>query len=226
MTTPRRADGTGDVTLPAGAEEVAGTVPDGWRRLERRSHAVAAAYSLAVATPVAVAIVRGMTGAGVAVELIVAACAGAALLILAGAVVYDVLRWRATEYRVTGERVELRSGVVQRRHRSVPRERVRTADVTADPVRRVLGLAVLKIGTGEHAGEGASELSLDPISRREAERLRALLLHAPDRAPGAARPDAARSPGTAYSADGASSPPAPAPCRSRRWRGGGSGWPR
>ena len=50
------------------------------------------------------------------------------------------LRWFTTRYRITPEQVQLRSGLLRRRLRAVARDRVRTVDVTANPLHRVLGL--------------------------------------------------------------------------------------
>ncbi|UBU18865.1 PH domain-containing protein [Nonomuraea gerenzanensis] len=106
----------------------------------------------------------------------VAACAGAAVLVIAAVVTYDVLRLRTTRWRLTPDRLELRSGITVRQHRSIPRDRVRSVDLRADPVNRMFGLTVVKVGTGEHAEEGA-ELKLDPLTRHDAEALRRVLLH-------------------------------------------------
>ncbi|MGQ0777248.1 MAG: PH domain-containing protein [Pseudonocardiales bacterium] len=113
-------------------------------------------------------------------------------------VVAGVLRWVTTRYRITSERVELRSGLVFRSARSVPRDRIRSVDLTAGPVHRVFGLSVVKIGTGEHAVSTESrELTLDAVSAAEADRLRQRLL---DRLDGTDRngadiPDSAAAPG-------------------------------
>ena len=91
-------------------------------------------------------------------------------------VVFGVLRWRFTQYRITPDRVELHSGWLRRQRRSVPRDRIRTVDLTARLEHRIFGLSVVKIGsatggTGEHAG-----LALDAVSKAEADRLRRELL--------------------------------------------------
>ena len=132
--------------------------------------------SLAVAAGAAFGLVRLLTGLDLPPGGVVAACAGAAVLIVAAAVAYDVLRMRTTRWRLTPERLELRSGITTRRHRAVPRDRVRSVDLRADPVRRVFGLTVVKVGTGEHAGD-EPELALDPLTRHDAEALRRALLH-------------------------------------------------
>jgi putative membrane protein len=87
------------------------------------------------------------------------------------------LRWFTTRYRITSERVELRTGVVFRSTRSVARDRIRSVDVTAGPIHRLFRLSVVKIGTGERAeGREARELTLDAISAVEADRVRQRLL--------------------------------------------------
>ncbi|PZS38461.1 MAG: hypothetical protein DLM62_13685 [Pseudonocardiales bacterium] len=97
-----------------------------------------------------------------------------------------MLRWVTTRYRITTERVELRSGLLFRSTRSVPRDRIRSVDVTAGPVHRLFRLSVVKIGTGERTeGRESRELTLDAISAAEADRVRQRLLDPLD----ASRPD-------------------------------------
>ncbi|MFI6295496.1 PH domain-containing protein [Nonomuraea sp. NPDC050790] len=148
---------------------------DGWRRLAGRSVAASMVLSVAIVVPVVVVLGRIMLGVDWSFAAVAGVNAVAAIAIVAAVAVYDVLRLRTTRWRLTDERLELRSGIAERRHRSVPRERVRSVDITADPVRRAFGLAVVKIGTGEHTGE-TKELTLDPLLRPEAETLRRTLL--------------------------------------------------
>ncbi len=90
-------------------------------------------------------------------------------------IVLSVLRWVTTTYRITPEQVQLRTGLLQRKMISTPADRVRSVDVTASALHRVLGLAKVEIGTGGHeAGKG---LSLDSLTVAEAAGLRAELLH-------------------------------------------------
>lgn len=139
-----------------------------WQKLDGRI--VAALAILVLAPIVPTVVVMLIAGAGWAPLSSVAGvwAAIAALLVLSRA-----LEWYATSYRITDERVELRSGVVSHNHRSLPRERIRSVDLTADPVHRLLGLAVVKIGTG---AQGAGELKLDAVARGEADRIRTALL--------------------------------------------------
>ena len=90
-------------------------------------------------------------------------------------VAFSVLRWATTRYRITPEQVQLRTGLLQRRTTATPADRIRTVDVTASALHRLLGLAKVDIGTGSQ-GWG-SELSLDSLPTAEAAALRAELLH-------------------------------------------------
>lgn len=82
--------------------------------------------------------------------------------------------YRRTRYRVTPDAFELHTGLFTRRVRSVPLHRIRNVDLTANPVQRVLGLAVLRAGTG--GGTHGAALSLEALTRPAAERLRVELL--------------------------------------------------
>ncbi|MBG0820466.1 PH domain-containing protein [Planomonospora sp. ID91781] len=99
---------------------------------------------------------------------------GVILVVFAAIAVAGLVRYATTRYRVTAERVEFRSGLVFRRRRSVPRDRVRSVDLEADPLRRFFGLATVTIGTGRtDDGKG---LVIDGVSRAAARLLRVELL--------------------------------------------------
>jgi putative membrane protein len=144
-----------------------------WQRLDRRTVAVTALVMLGVAflagVPTGLGLANGL-GVGVALAWVLP---GAALVVALG-VAADWLRWRSTRYRIGADRVELHSGVLVRRRRSLQRDRIRTVDLTADPLQRVFGLAAVRIGTGEHSDEAT--VSLRPLLRRTADDLRRELL--------------------------------------------------
>ncbi|MGW7059677.1 PH domain-containing protein [Streptomyces sp. NPDC054904] len=97
-----------------------------------------------------------------------------------GVLGYEVLRWIKTFYRLTPERIELRTGVVVRSHRSIPRQRVRSVDVTAEPMHRILGIAAVKVGTGHRISSSTSAvLTLDALTAEGSEALREELLRRP-----------------------------------------------
>lgn len=101
------------------------------------------------------------------------------LIAVAGAIALGVMRWATTRYRVTTEHLQLRTGLLSRNTLTTPVDRVRTVDVTASLLHRVLGLAEVKIGTG--ADE--TKLALDGLPAAQAGVLRDELIHlrnAPD----------------------------------------------
>lgn len=88
---------------------------------------------------------------------------------------YGVARWFTTSYRIDPDHVQLRTGILQRRTLSVPRPRIRSVDVEADLLHRMLGVAVLAIGTGKQTGKG-EEFKLDALDTSRIPALRAELL--------------------------------------------------
>ncbi|MHA6780853.1 PH domain-containing protein [Pseudonocardia saturnea] len=154
-----------------------------WRRLDRRSiwvEAITPAAGLLLAGAVAVTF-RGWDRVGW-VEPTIGA------VVVLGIVALSAWSWATTSYRVTATHVELRSGLLVRQERSVPRDRLRSVDLTVDVVHRVTGLAVVAVGTGRQGGESDDELKLAAVSAAEAERLRSVLLV---RGPAAVSDDAA-----------------------------------
>ncbi|MFI1769787.1 PH domain-containing protein [Streptomyces sp. NPDC020800] len=88
----------------------------------------------------------------------------------------STMRLLTTRFRVTGDRVELRSGLLFRSRRSVPVDRIRSVDLEAKPMHRLFGLTSLRIGTGEQSSSSSRKLSLDGITRHQARELRRLLI--------------------------------------------------
>lgn len=84
--------------------------------------------------------------------------------------------WRTTKYRITDDQVELHTGLLTRKQLAVPRDRIRTVDLTSKPGHRVFGLSAVRIGTGQQDTPGTDGLTLDAVTQEEAERLRVLLL--------------------------------------------------
>ena len=114
------------------------------------------------------------------------------LVAVAAPVALGVARYLTTSFRIAGGRVELRRGLLNKHVLSTPIDRVRTVDVTASLIHRVLGLTTVRIGTGTASKLGEDELSLDGIRARAAELLRTDLLHrtdSPEAREAAAAPD-------------------------------------
>ncbi|TNC29752.1 hypothetical protein FG385_00510 [Amycolatopsis alkalitolerans] len=92
------------------------------------------------------------------------------------AVAGGLLRWFTTTYQLTPTHVRVRRGLLRRRELSVPRDRIRSVDLTAHPLQRVLGLSRVVIGTGrsDRHDEG---VTLDALATPAAATLRQELLH-------------------------------------------------
>ncbi|MEC3891472.1 PH domain-containing protein [Nocardiopsis alba] len=88
----------------------------------------------------------------------------------------DLLRLRAIRYRITPERMEMRSGIVAKAYRSIPRERVRSVDVATPIYTRIFGLCSVTVGTGEKVGSGGDQMQLQYVTSEQGERLRRDLL--------------------------------------------------
>ena len=146
-------------------------INDVWRRLDPRMLVVGPLKNLLQLLPFAVVVL--LTGRSSDLVQVWMAVGGAAVVVLAG-----VLRWRTTRYRITGDRVELRTGWLRRERRSVPRDRIRTVDLTASPLHRVFGLSVVRVGSasGTSGLDRSAQVDLDAVSTAEAEHLRQVLL--------------------------------------------------
>lgn len=87
-------------------------------------------------------------------------------------------RYLTTSFRVADGRIELRRGLLNRHVLSTPVDRVRTVDLTASPIHRVLGLTTVRVGTGTASTDEDDRLDLDGLPVVRARQLRADLLHA------------------------------------------------
>jgi len=104
--------------------------------------------------------------------------------VLAWTVAVGVARWVTTSYRIDADpesgQVQLRTGLLQRKVLSLPRNRIRSVQSDARLLHRMMGLTVLRVSTGQEAkGEhdsGAFELNAVRVD--EVPRLRSILLAA------------------------------------------------
>ncbi|WP_223691206.1 PH domain-containing protein [Leifsonia poae] len=89
-------------------------------------------------------------------------------------IVFGILRFFTTTYRITPTHVQVRRGVLNRRTRSAPRDRIRSVDVDSTILHRIFGLAIVKVGTG--ASHGQEELEFNALALRDVPALRDELL--------------------------------------------------
>ncbi|GAB48696.1 PH domain-containing protein [Mobilicoccus pelagius] len=176
------------------------TRPDSsWRRLDRRMLVVQPLEAFGHFLPaIVVVLVAGGTGSE--------APWWTNLWVVVLPPVLGVWAWFTTEYRITREQLTLRRGLVSRKTLTARLDRIRTVDVTASLLQRLLGLAAVKVGTGTE-----TPFVLPGLAAADAHALRAQLLHVAreERGEAAPGPNAA---GSGAPADGAApGPMAPPP---------------
>ncbi|MFJ8917569.1 PH domain-containing protein [Amycolatopsis sp. NPDC102389] len=142
-----------------------------WRRLDRRMLLIRPVLDIVKSLPVLIGTV--ILGRGNGWEWI-------GLGVTALTVFVGVSHVLTSRYRIADGQVEWSTGLLLRKHRAIPLDRIRTVDVTSEPKHRLFSLSAVRIGTGRHsAGQGAGndQLVLDAVSETEAHRLRTVLLH-------------------------------------------------
>ncbi|MFC0063919.1 PH domain-containing protein [Umezawaea endophytica] len=155
--------------FPSAPELVEASPALEWHRLDLRMLVVRPLNELLGLVPVLVGLI--VLGGGDKWRI------GMSVGVIVLVVLFGLLSWFTTRYRITDEQVELHTGLLVRKRLAVPRERIRTVDLTAKLGHRLFGLSAIRVGTGQHekAGENGG-VTLDAVSSQEAERLRQLLL--------------------------------------------------
>jgi putative membrane protein len=95
------------------------------------------------------------------------------------AIVTSLVRYCTTRYRITAERIYLRHGLLNQEVLSVSLDRIRSVDLSAHVLYRVLDLRRVMVGTGRNDRREGENIRLDALRRADAEALRAALLTAP-----------------------------------------------
>lgn len=98
---------------------------------------------------------------------------GLVLLLIGLTTVAQIVKWFRTKYTLSPTALLVDSGLLQRKHRTVPYDRVQQVDVVRKLRHRALGGASLTVETA--GGTSETALTLDALSLAEAERLRAVL---------------------------------------------------
>ncbi|MCP3422849.1 PH domain-containing protein [Nocardioides pinisoli] len=89
-----------------------------------------------------------------------------------GPLVLGALPWLTTHYRLTATQIQVRSGVLNKTTSTAPLDRVRSVDLEASLLHRVLGLQKVQIGTGVDD----DRITLDALAAPDAQALRTTLL--------------------------------------------------
>ncbi len=138
-----------------------------WQRLDPRMLLVHPIREVLRFLPVIIVVVLGSTAAGGEQWQ---------LLGVAFPVALGLMRYLTTSFRISGGRIELKRGLLNRHVLSTPVERVRTVDLTSSPIHRLLGLTKVRIGTGTASTSDEDRVDLDGLPLERARALRAELL--------------------------------------------------
>jgi putative membrane protein len=152
------------------AEEVVAGAGDGWRRLSPRMLAVHPVMELRrLVFPLVAVLIGVRSGDGGEGGWWALGIGGAGILL-------GFLRYFTTSFRITPTHVQVRRGLLRRRVLTVPRDRIRTVDVTSNVLHRIFGLARVTVGTGQ-TDKKNDGVKLDGLSAAAAENLHRELLH-------------------------------------------------
>lgn len=105
---------------------------------------------------------------------IVVIATGASLVVaLIISIVSSVLSWYVSTWELADDGLVLRSGLIVRKQRRIPYQRVHSVDLSASVVERILGLTSLRVDTG--ASEAGADNGVKFMKRAEAEALKRAL---------------------------------------------------
>ncbi|NYE35385.1 putative membrane protein [Nocardioides cavernae] len=152
---------------------------DGWMRLSPRKLLLDPVKAVGQAiVPVVVALV-GISQSDMRFWPIIVPVA------ILGPVVLGALPWLTTHYRLTESQIQVRSGILNKNTSTAPLDRVRSVDLEASLLHRVLGVQKVQVGTGVDD----DRITLDALAASDAQALRTTLL---GRRAAAAPPSAVR----------------------------------
>ncbi|MDX6372558.1 MAG: putative rane protein [Nocardioidaceae bacterium] len=138
-----------------------------WQRLDPRMLLVHPIREVLRFLPVIVVVVLGSTAAGGEQWQLL----GVGIPVALG-----LMRYLTTSFRISGGRIELKRGLLNRHVLSTPLDRVRTVDLTSSPIHRLLGLTKVRIGTGTASTSDEDRIDLDGLPLDRARALRVELL--------------------------------------------------
>jgi putative membrane protein len=87
----------------------------------------------------------------------------------------SAIHWARFTYRIDEDSLQITRGLLERRTLTIPLDRVRGVDVSATPLHRITGLAVVRVDAAAH--QRKDEAVLDAVLVAEAAGLRSRLLH-------------------------------------------------
>lgn len=180
------------------AEEVAPALPEEpeWLRLDKRKLLLDPVSALKQSIVPVVAVLIGASSSD-NLWWVIAAPVVAAVIALFG-----LVPWFTTFYRITPTQLQLRKGLFNKTTSTAPLDRIRSVDLEATLLHRLLGMRKVQIGTGVDD----ERIELDAVTIARAEELRNLLLSVRRAAPTVSPPPASPGPELHAHAPGGSEP--------------------
>jgi len=142
------------------------TDEEGWQRLDPRKLLLDPVKTAGQFLLPAIVAVLGVSSSGSGWPL------WAVPLLIIAPIAFGVLPWVTTRYRITDTAFQQRSGLLNTKQLSAPLDRIRSVDLEASLLHRVLGLAKVQIGTGVDD----TRITLDALAVPQAEELQHYLL--------------------------------------------------
>jgi putative membrane protein len=160
--------------MPPGAAPVSpGAVVEPRKRLHPLSPLLSGAKSIAII----VVALSWQTLSQIGVERF----ALVVVVLAAGVVVFSLIGWLNTGYHVVGRELRIQDGLLWRRNRAIPLERLQSVELRRPLLAQLTGLAELRL---EVVGGGKTEAPLAYLTVRDAAQLRERLLALAGRTPG------------------------------------------
>ncbi|WP_246945327.1 PH domain-containing protein [Bacillus pinisoli] len=94
-------------------------------------------------------------------------------VIIVGMLIYGILSWLRFSYRVENEELRIEFGVIVRKKRYIPLERIQSIDITSGVIQRLFGLVKLQVETA--GGGDEAEAVLSAVTKEDAEELKIAL---------------------------------------------------
>ncbi len=107
--------------------------------------------------------------------LIIAGLVAAAFVL---AVIYQALAWRVTWLKVEDEQLVISSGLIWKKKKTIPYDKINTIDLERNIFQRVFGTCRIKVDTGAVTGGNKKEAEVNLVFKMEtAQSVRGHLLH-------------------------------------------------
>jgi putative membrane protein len=95
------------------------------------------------------------------------------IVIVLGMLIYGILSWLRFTYRVEKDELRIEFGVIVRKKRYIPIEKIQSIDVSSGVIQRMFGLVKVQVETA--GGGDEAEAVLSAVTKAEAEELKGIL---------------------------------------------------